>query len=132
MNCRLVEMELETRNLNMAKFDFEDFVLCPTVEQFDRCRKDNLLLLADFFHVSVPRSTNKREIKTVLYEELVGQRILPYDAFTGVASEVEKPQTLKELELELSRQEHQNQFLQLQAIELQTDHQVKLRELELR
>ena len=39
---------------------------------------------------------------------------------------------LKELELELSRHEHQNQLLQLQAIELQTDRQVKLRELELR
>ena len=46
LNCRLVEAELVIRHLNMAKFDFEDFVLCPTVEQFDRCRKDDLLLLA--------------------------------------------------------------------------------------
>ena len=96
----------------------------------------------------------------MLYEELVGQRILPYDAFTGVASEVQTPQTLgtmsesspcidpddsrsslvdpilalrlKEIKLELSRQEHQNQLLQLQAIELQTNRQLKLRELELR
>ena len=39
---------------------------------------------------------------------------------------------LKVLELKLSRQEHQNQLLQLQGIELQTDRQVKLKELELR
>ena len=64
----LVETELETRHLNIAKFDFKDFVLCPTVEQFDRCRKDDLLLLADFFNVSVPRNENKLEIKTALYE----------------------------------------------------------------
>ena len=78
----------------MAQFDLEDFVLCPTVERFDRCRKDDLLLSADFLNVSVPRNENKREIKTALYEELVGKLILPHDPFTGVASEVEMPQTL--------------------------------------
>ena len=85
--------------------------------------------------------------------ELIGKLILPYDVFMGVASEVETPQTLCAVsesspsidpndsrsslvapivalclkELELSRQEHQNQLLQLQTFELQTDRQVKLR-----
>ena len=123
-----------------------------TVEGFDRCRKNDLLLIADFFSVSVPRS--KQEMNTMLFDELVAQRILPKpddDDFTGVAG-VETPQTkaspnpsvsrssiedsmiamrLKELDLQLSRQEYQNQLLKLQAYELENDHEIKLKELEL-
>ena len=37
----------------LAKFDLSVFVINPTWEQFDACRKADLLLVADFFSAVV-------------------------------------------------------------------------------
>ena len=149
-----------------TKFDLDQFVICPTFEQFERCRKDDLLTLADFFRISVPRSANKRDIKELLCAELIKQRILVEPTEEGVAfdlvgsedlpaaeagrksedptridpavaagSPLEEPALtlqLKQLDLELSRQQYQSQLIQLQTLELEAKKEIKLKELELR
>lgn len=55
--------------------------------KFEKCRKNDLLLIADFFEIVVPRNVLKREIKEALHTELVKQRILPGESVvTCVAS----------------------------------------------
>ncbi|KAL6485027.1 hypothetical protein MHYP_G00070720 [Metynnis hypsauchen] len=61
-------MGAKVRPLNFQRF---------TWEQFDACRKTDLLLVADFFSAIVPRSAPKQEIKTVLETHLVRLGILP-------------------------------------------------------
>ncbi len=43
-------------------FDLISFTLCPTVEVFNKCRKDDLLQVADFFSIPVFRDASKRII----------------------------------------------------------------------
>lgn len=147
-----------------SKFELDNFTLAPTEEKFEKCRKDDLLLIADFFYIVVPRNALKREIKDVLHMELVKQKILPggESVVTGAASpalsedldavEAEfkfddracmdpvnpsapKDQLLairlKELEVELSRQQYQCQLLHVRAVELETKRDIRLKELEL-
>ncbi|KAL6468128.1 hypothetical protein MHYP_G00238050 [Metynnis hypsauchen] len=72
----------------MSEFDLILFTLCPTLEQFDDCRKVDLLLVADFFNVDVPRLAPKREIKRILEAHLVTEGILPRrDGSPGVATD---------------------------------------------
>ncbi|XP_072557069.1 uncharacterized protein [Paramormyrops kingsleyae] len=61
----------------MAQFDLVAFTLYPTLEQFDVCRKDDLLQIADFFNILVPAEASKRVVKQILLDELVQQGILP-------------------------------------------------------
>lgn len=68
----------------------DKFTIAPTHEQFDKCRKDDFLLIADFFDIVVPCHAFKKEIKEMLRTELVKQRILPEEGLTsGVASNLE-------------------------------------------
>ncbi|XP_076878646.1 uncharacterized protein LOC143527362 isoform X2 [Brachyhypopomus gauderio] len=70
----------------MPDFDLTQFTVYPTLEQFDDCRKVDLLLVADFFSVDVPRLAPKREIKRILEAQLVKDGILPdRDKSPGVA-----------------------------------------------
>ncbi len=106
------------------EFDLLAFTLAPTTEVFNRCRKKDLLI-ADFFHVSMSRDATKRVIKEELYNELVSTGILPAESLPDVSEgnlAVEEasvlplsiesrvdPETaikLKELDLELKKQEH--------------------------
>ncbi len=49
--------------------------------------EDDLLLIADFYDIAVPRSALKREIKEALHTELVKQKVLPgASVVTGVAT----------------------------------------------
>ncbi len=59
------------------KFDLIAFTLHPTTEVFERFRKVDLLLIAEFFDISVPREAMKRTIKQVLHDRLVETGILP-------------------------------------------------------
>ncbi|XP_072563872.1 uncharacterized protein [Paramormyrops kingsleyae] len=61
----------------MAQFNLVAFTLYPTLEQFDECRKDDLLQIADFFNILVPAEASKRVVKKILLDELVQQGILP-------------------------------------------------------
>ncbi len=64
-------------------FDLISFTLCPTVEVFNKCRKNDLLQVADFFSIPVFRDASKRIIKTELQKVLVDQGILPDEGGTG-------------------------------------------------
>ncbi len=64
-------------------FDLISFTLCPTVEVFNKCRKDDLLQVTDFFSIPVFRDASKRIIKTELQKVLVDQGILPDESEEG-------------------------------------------------
>ncbi|KAI5627802.1 hypothetical protein C0J50_8349 [Silurus asotus] len=122
---------------------------------FDGCRKDDLLLIADFFNVSLCRTSSKKVVKAALYEALVAQQVLPErDAPPGGAAQITQPTqapgraeavtepeevelsheqphartvdpgwqlALKELEVEIKRQEYQTQFLRVRERELEIE-----------
>ncbi|KAK3506608.1 hypothetical protein QTP70_011016 [Hemibagrus guttatus] len=57
-------------------------------EEFDKRRKEDLLLTADFFNILVPRPASKQVDKATLYEALVEQQILPErEVLPGVATQ---------------------------------------------
>ncbi len=60
-----------------SKFELDKFAITPTEEQFEKCHRDNLLLIADFYDIVIPRSALKIEIKEALHTELVKQKALP-------------------------------------------------------
>lgn len=131
------------------------------MEQFEQCRKDDLLLIADFYNIAVRRYALKREIREALHTELVKQKVLPgVTVVTGVATvasseDLETAEAelksediaridpvnpppkgplmeirLKELDVELCRQQYQNQLLQVRAVELEVQRDIRLKELE--
>lgn len=128
--------------MSMA-FELVSFTLCPTVEVFDKCRKDDLLQVADFFNISVSRHVSKRLIKAELQKVLVEQGILPDESEEGGSgdktpviegSDVKSlpvPEMtpgglplavkLKELDLLVKKQEYDNQMLRLRELELEID-----------
>lgn len=55
------------------EFDLISFTLAPNVEQLNRCRKDDLIKIANPCH----RMSLKKAIKKYLHDELVLQQILP-------------------------------------------------------
>ncbi len=144
-----------------SKFELDKFAIAPTVEQFEQCRKDDLLLIADFYNIAVRRYALKREIREALHTELVKQKVLPgVSVVTGVATvasseDLETAEAelksediaridpvnpppkgllmeirLKELDVELCRQQYQNQLLQVRAVELEVQRDIRLKELE--
>ncbi len=126
-------------------FDLISFTLCPTVEVFNKCHKDDLLQVADFFNIPVFRDASKRIIKTELQKVLVDQGILPDESEEGgtgdktsviEGSDVKSlpvPETkpielplaiqLKELDLLVKKQEYDNQMLRLRELELEIDRE---------
>ncbi|XP_076842798.1 uncharacterized protein LOC143487636 [Brachyhypopomus gauderio] len=142
----------------MAHFDLTEFSLFPTLEQFDKCRKADLLLIAEFFNVTVPRDASKRDIKQALEHSLVRDGILPdrggvpsllplpgesvaddagervgsvhVDSVLGVS--VTDPMLeikLKELELEIKRQEREAELLRVRALQIEADKEIALKRL---
>lgn len=73
------------------KFDLIAFTLSPSTEQFNRCRKDDLFKIAEFFKIVVPHRALKIELKKILYQELIIQRILPDES--GMSGIEEKAST---------------------------------------
>ncbi|XP_016388304.1 uncharacterized protein LOC107724040 [Sinocyclocheilus rhinocerous] len=63
----------------MADFDLEAFINVPTLEQLDKCRKDDLISIAAHYRISVSRQQLKREIKSIVLKKLVelGVLVLP-------------------------------------------------------
>ncbi|XP_033962820.1 uncharacterized protein [Pseudochaenichthys georgianus] len=57
-------------------FVLEQFVASPTVGQLDGCRKVDLRLVADHYHVSVSSALVKSELKATLITGLVEQGVL--------------------------------------------------------
>lgn len=79
------------------------FALSASLEEFDLCRKDDLLQSADLFSIQEPCSATKGGIKRILYKELAKQQILPEGdecVFTGIASDNEVMKPLLSAEVE--------------------------------
>ncbi|GAA6088362.1 uncharacterized protein LOC122148207 [Tachysurus ichikawai] len=143
-----------------SKFELDLFAIQPSVEQLDICRKDDLFLIADLYQIKVSRGAVKRDLKQVIFKHLVESGVLSERSEAGVADEVhipmgegaESPKTLgmagmdpvdlpsptdprlairlKELDLELSKQQYQSQLLHARTVEIESQRAIKLKELD--
>lgn len=127
------------------EFDLTAFMLSPSTEEFERCRKDDLIKIADFFKISVSRHATKKELKTVLPQKLEEEQILPE---LTVTSDVKEGQLVLDLEenspqvaqlhsplllppdptlgvrlkeWEVRRQEHQTKLLCVRELEMEME-----------
>lgn len=57
-------------------FDLQDFIVNPSFEKVDLCRKDDLLSIASHFDISVRKYSLKRDIKDKVLEQLVELKVL--------------------------------------------------------
>lgn len=119
------------------EFKLEDFGESPTLELFNRCTKDNLLLIVDHFGVPLSKQIRKQEMKVGVYAVLVDKGILQQLPSTPQSPERSKSFDevikLKELELEMQGLALKDKGLKyLNDLELKRlEQEVCLRELEL-
>lgn len=64
-------------------FDLVKFTLSPTLREFERCRKVDLIQIADFFNITVSKEGRKQVVKEELYARLVETGILPERSIAG-------------------------------------------------
>lgn len=134
------------------EFDLLAFTLSPSTEIFQKCRKKDLILIAEFFNIEIVKEEKKQVIKDYLFKQLVYNGILPeadeHPAVVtnavaeGFASGVNPTESasfdpalsirLKELDLEVKKQENENLRLKLRVVEAETDREVKFRTIALR
>ncbi len=126
------------------EFDLIAFTLHPTTEVFECCRKVDLLLIADFFDISVPRETSKRTTKQVLRDRFVETGIVPEattmedvspDVGLGDVSDRALPNVdpvlaikMKELDLLINQEERETLLVKLHLIEAETDQACRLQQ----
>lgn len=129
-------------------FDLIAFTLQPSIETFERCRKVDLLLIADFFNISVPKEAAKKIIKQELRDRLVETGILPeYAAMKKVSPDIalgsvldEGPPAvasfdpelaikMKELDLRIKQEERETLLVKLRVMEAETDRDSRRRQL---
>ncbi|CAJ1076939.1 uncharacterized protein LOC118558122 [Xyrichtys novacula] len=67
-------------------FSLDDFMASPSVAKIEKCKKADLLIVANFFNVKVPYNVNKAELKQLLCAQLVEQGVLPKPALDAVAA----------------------------------------------
>ena len=92
-------------------FDLEAFVANPNLEALDKCRKDELTLIAYHYHVDIQSAPKKADIKKEILTYLVTNGVLPpFDK--GVLDT--KPST-NELKLKLIRLELEREAQKLEA-----------------
>ncbi len=88
----------------MSDFDLNSFVSSLTIEQLNKCRKDDLICVAEHFQVKVNKQQLNREIKSVVVKGLhelgvlgladgVEQDLLSADAHPLVLGEEEASET---------------------------------------
>ncbi|KAK2849596.1 hypothetical protein Q5P01_009430 [Channa striata] len=64
------------------EFKLEDFTTNPSRDKLERCRKADLLLIADCFDLRVPLHAKKEELKQLLMEKLLERGFFPKPAPT--------------------------------------------------
>lgn len=130
------------------EFSIEAFKQDPSRELLESCRKTDLYLVADFYSVPVIKTARKKVVRDVIEAALIQQGILEprpnvevgMNAATGVEVNTEAPESdpmlrslsgvnsddlrlaiqLKQLDLEIKRQEHTTQLLRFRQCELET------------
>lgn len=130
------------------EFDLEDFQAQPTVAKLNKCKKDDLRLVADAYGIQVPLSAKKIEIRELIYVKLSEEGLMgdPVPivgveapaAGAGVGEVVDSPAPLRdppvqpkpmaeelELNLRIREAEVRQRELEVQAMHL------KVRALEL-
>ena len=70
----------------MSLFDLESFLAGPSIGQLDRCRKDDLAQIADYFGLFYSRQTLKRDLKAIVVSKLaeLALVVLPAQADSAV------------------------------------------------
>lgn len=74
-------------DIGNMEFDLISFTLLPTLEGYNRCRKKDLVSIADFFNINISRESTKQVIKEELFGELVKAGILAASDKEGVVEE---------------------------------------------
>ena len=59
------------------EFSLDDFVDSPSLAKIEKCKKADLLIVANYYKVQVQDSAKKAELKQLLCAELVEQGVLP-------------------------------------------------------
>lgn len=138
------------------EFDLISFTLYPSWEVYNRCRKKDLIQIADFYNIIIPKESSKQVIKEELFGELVKIGVLvPPDeeSIVGVESDavVETAESdsipnmgpkdtcsepllaikLKEIELKLKQEECEAERIKLRMVEVKGDRDIELRRLEI-
>lgn len=70
------------------EFALDDFVSRPSWDKIEKCKKAELLIIANVFNIQVPYSKNKAELKRLLCAKLLEQGILPKPAAEAAVSDV--------------------------------------------
>ncbi len=118
------------------ELDIGAFVSKPSIQQFNLFRKKDLLQIADILNISVSSSAAKKVIKAEVYAKLVEQGLLSVETdlegegkidgldmggtmdFSSSKSDPLLLFKLKELELQIKQQEHENRRLHLRELEM--------------
>ncbi len=129
------------------EFSIENFKKAPSWEALESCRKVDLYLVVDFYEIPVVKAARKKEVRDVIQTALLQQGILQpsssveVDAVQGPEASTEYASgsdpmlcslsgvnsedlklaiQLKQLDLEIKRQEHTTQLLRFRQCELET------------
>ena len=80
----------------MSTFDLKSFLDNPLWEVFDKCRRVDLLTLADHYSVSIPQSLVKVEVKQLVLNVLLEEQVvvLPLPEPTTPVGDVATPVSL--------------------------------------
>lgn len=87
------------RKHRKMEFDLTTFSLAPTIEAFNKCRKKDLFLIADFFNISVQRDVTKQTLKEELFGKLVEEGFLPKDSDDSVEGQDEVVEQMSEMDV---------------------------------
>ncbi len=131
------------------EFSFEYFKQSPTVEALYTCRKSDLILVADYYDITISKGATKKVIRDVVQENLVADGVLiiepksrDVDAVSGTdgdkaeasaqfptvdpnpllglnTADLKLAIQLKELDLRVKQQEHDTQLLRVRQCELE-------------
>jgi len=81
-----VKEDCVVRDLKM-EFDLVSFTLAPTFEVFNRCKKKELIQIAEFFNVLIVKEATKQVIKETLYDKLLSDGILASQSYESKEEE---------------------------------------------
>lgn len=74
----------------------QKFIENPSLDIFDKCRKDDLLAIAERFQISVRRQSLKKEIRTVVLDGLSKLKVLSLPESVKEADQISERMTTRE------------------------------------
>lgn len=129
------------------EFDLTAFTLMPTIEVFNRCRKKDLVLIAEFFNIRIEREATKQVLKQDLQEKLTTAGILPRQSgdedelavdpkeaspnFDSVPQDPKIALKLKEMDLLIKKQECEAEMIRFRILEKQAERDIEICKLDL-